>query len=84
MFNLNLFIMKKRILSFCLFTAFAFLVTSLSFDASAQDVCLSESSSTCTSSSSSNNGTCRARIDGCGDSCVAAGFWDSKNCNGQI
>ena len=37
--------------------------------------------SVCISSSSGNDGTCRARIDGKGDVCVTAGFWDSKNCS---
>lgn len=38
----------------------------------------------CTSSSTENTGTCKKKVDGSGDSCVTAGFWDWKNCNGQV
>lgn len=40
--------------------------------------------SECIASSDSNAGTCKQRTDGLGDSCVKAGFWDTKNCSGQI
>ncbi len=45
---------------------------------------LGSGESVCITSSSKNTGVCKAKVDGTGDSCVTAGFWDVKNCKGDL
>lgn len=41
---------------------------------------LTTTESRCLSSSGTNTGSCEATVNGTGDVCVTAGFWDTLNC----
>jgi hypothetical protein len=56
----------------------------LSLELEGIEALASESKCTTNSDSSKNTGTCKSKVDGTGDSCVTSGFWDSKNCDGEV